>query len=168
MKHREEMYRIYGRNITKFIGALTVEVLRENLVKEGLGVSDRDVFIKGVPNEIDLMILKNKEKPEHRLIYNPSQVAAVLEIKFSGIFNKEEIPRIQEFFSSVRKVNENIKCIYLVVSENTNFKYFPEEKKLGDYSFLLFERETSNLEEEFENGEIKATNDWSKLLKLFD
>jgi hypothetical protein len=40
----------------KFGGAATVEIVKHGLSKEGISTSARDVFIKGVPLEIDLLV----------------------------------------------------------------------------------------------------------------
>ncbi|UZE93027.1 MAG: hypothetical protein IB617_02605 [Candidatus Nealsonbacteria bacterium] len=159
MKFRNEM------RATKFIGALTIELLRKEFIKKGLNVSNRDVFIKGIPYELDLIVLKEGEKAQENLLYKPKQVIAVLEIKFRGIYSKEGVENIKKVFGSIKRVNKEIKCIYLTVSENTNYKYYPDEQKLGDFSFLLLERKT-NLERAIERGELHITGDWDKLIKV--
>ena len=159
MKFREEM------RATKFIGALTIELLRKELIKEGFNISNRDVFIRGIPYELDLIILKKGEKAQENLLYDPNQVLAVLEIKFRGIYSKKGVENIRRVFDSIKKINKEIKCIYLTISENTNYKYYPDEQKLGDFSFLLLERKT-NLERAIEKGRLHITGDWDKLVKI--
>jgi len=160
MKFREEM------RATKFIGALTTELLRKELIREGFNVSNRDVFIRGIPYELDLVILKKRARAQENLLYDSNQVLAVLEIKFRGIYSRDGVENIKRVFSSIKKVNKKIKCIYLTVSENTNYKYYPDEQKLGDFSFLLLERKT-NLERAIEKRKLRITGDWNKLLKVF-
>ena len=46
----------FGVKCSKFTGALTIEVLRLHLKRNGIPVSRRDVFIKGVGIEVDLII----------------------------------------------------------------------------------------------------------------
>ena len=149
----------------KFIGALTSELLRKEFIKIGFNVSSRDVFIEGVPYELDLIILKKRKKAQENLLYRPEEFVAVLEIKFRGIYSKEGIEHIKKVFGSIKGVSKEIKCIYLTVSENTNYKYYPDEQKLGDFSFLLLERKT-NLERAIERGELYVTGDWDKLIKI--
>lgn len=159
MKFRDEM------KATKFIGALTIELLRKEFIKKGLNVSNRDVFIKGVPYELDLIILKKRKKAQENLLYKPEQVLAVLEIKFRGVYSKEGVENIKKVFDSIKGVNKEIKCIYLTISENTNYKYYSEEQKLGDFSFFLLERKT-NLESAIKKGKLHITGDWDKLIKV--
>jgi hypothetical protein len=48
--------RDFGMKCYKYAGAITVEVLRLALQHYGFLVSERDVFICGVPFEIDLLM----------------------------------------------------------------------------------------------------------------
>lgn len=150
----------------KFIGALTIELLRKGLIKEGFNVSNRDVFIIGMHNELDLIILKKKQKARENLLYYPDQVVAVFEIKFNGTYTKNDISNIKKVFRSIKRLNKKILCLYLTISENSNFVYYPEEKKLGDYSFFLFLREISPLEDAIEKGKLYKTGDWNKLIGI--
>lgn len=148
---------------TKFVGAITTEIIRKELVKEGSNVSNRDVFIEGLPHELDLLVLKKGAKPTENLFYKPEQVLAVLEIKFRGAYSKEGIEKVGETFNAVRKINKKIKCFYIMFSENIRYKYFILEKKLGDQSFLLLKRESS-LENAIKRGRINSTGDWGRLI----
>ena len=93
---------------TKFVGALTVEILRKELAKLGFSVSNRDVFIEGIPNELDLLITKNGRQPEEKIAYRSNDVLAVLEIKFRGSYGKDMINRIRKVFDSIKKMNKKI------------------------------------------------------------
>ena len=66
----------------KFVGALTIELLRKELVKLGFNVSNRDVFIEGISYELDLLVVKSGKQPKENIAYCPDDVLAVLEIKF--------------------------------------------------------------------------------------
>jgi hypothetical protein len=166
MKFRNEMRTTTKKKVTKFVGALTLELLRKELIKEGFNVSNRDVFIKGVPYEVDLIVAKKGAKPQEKLLYSPEQVIAVLEIKFSGIYTKSEIESIKRVFDWIKKVNEEIKCIYLTISENTKFKYYKDEKNLiRNSSFFLLSRET-DLEKAIKENKLSITGDWDKLINL--
>ncbi len=148
---------------TKFVGAITTEILRKELIKEGLNISNRDVFIEGLPHELDLLVLKKGAKPIENLFYTSEQVLAVLEIKFRGAYSKSAIEHVKETFDFVKKINKRIKCLYIMFSENTRCRHFKLEKKLGDRSFLLLRRKTS-LENAMKKGEIYPTGDWSRLI----
>ena len=162
---REEM-KVDGKLVDKFTGAITVELLKKKLIEEGFNVSNRDVYIKGVPYEIDLLILKKGERGKENLFYSPKQIAVVFEVKFSGAYPGDP-EKIDKFFNSVKKVNKSIKCVYLAVSEDIKYKYYPEEKKLGDFSCFLLKRDTG-LERAKSRNELKITGNWDKLTELLN
>lgn len=166
MDIRKEMKERTKKHPRKFIGALSIELLRKELIKEGFNISHRDVYIFGLHNEFDLLVLKKKQKARENLLYKPEQVIAVLEIKFSGTYSEDEILNINKIFSSVRKLNKKIKCFYLTISENIKYKYYSKEKKIGDHAFFLFSRET-NLKSAIKKGRLRATGDWDKLISYF-
>jgi hypothetical protein len=59
----------------KFSGAMTAELMKRVLVKEGIPTSPRDVFIRGTPLQIDLIVPYRGEEPTLGLLYEPRQVA---------------------------------------------------------------------------------------------
>jgi hypothetical protein len=127
----------------KFIGAMTTEVIRETLTNKGFNVSERDSFIKGVPNEIDLMITKKDTLPIFNSYYNPEDVLFVFEIKYRGIYGKEEIDHIKTMFENVRKVNPKINCVYLTIYENKKHPHRATLDKISGEVFELFSPETN-------------------------
>ena len=150
---------------TKFIGAITTELIRNELISEKLNISNRDVFIESVPYEIDLLVLKKGSKPLENIVYRANDVLVAFEIKFRGAYSREAISNVQRTFKHIKDVNKNIKCIYLMFSENVNYKYWTEEKKLGDRSFLLLERSTG-LESAMKRNILKSTGDWNKFIEF--
>ena len=46
----------FGTKCSKFSGAVTVEILKAALAEEGIQTSPRDVFVRGIPAGIDLVI----------------------------------------------------------------------------------------------------------------
>ena len=163
MELRSEFRQSGGRS-TKFVGALTTEQMREKLIQKGFNVSRRDVFIEGVPYEMDLLVLREGE-PSDCLLYKPEQVNAVLEVKFRGTYGKDAIKGIKRKFDAVKKVRADIKCLYVTLSENMKYKYRVTSKKLGYPVFELFTRDTP-LERALKKKGIKTTGDWNKLIKL--
>jgi hypothetical protein len=131
---------------TKFVGAITIELLRKELVKQGLNVSNRNVFIEGVPNELDLVIAKAGVEPEYYLMFYPNDVLAVLEIKFRGSFGKKVAGRLKNVFDSIKKMNKKIKCCYVALSEKKTYPHRITSEKLGYDCFELLTRESSNIE----------------------
>lgn len=148
---------------TKFVGALTTELFRKEFVKLGLSVSNRDIFIEGIPNELDLLIAKTGKNPEENLVYTSSDVLAVLEIKFRGSYGKSSLERIKKVFDAVKKANKRIEYLFVSVSENKNYKYRATKEGLGCDCFELFTRST-NLESALRKKQLKPTGDWQRLV----
>lgn len=147
---------------TKFVGAMTIEVLRKEFMKLGLNVSNRDVFIERVPSELDLLVAKKGTNPEENLVYRPDDVLAVLEVKFRGSYGKSSVVKMKKVFDSIRAANKNIGCYYVSISENRRYKYRITKANLGYQCFEFFTRE-SNLESALRNRRIAPTGDWEKL-----
>ena len=147
----------------KFVGASTIELIRNKLLSLALNVSNRDIFIQGVPHELDLLIAKNDVKPIENVLYLPPDVLVVFEIKFRGCYGKPSLNNVKEVFDSVKKVNDKIECFYATVSENSRYKYRATYEKLGYECFELLTRET-NLERALSMNSIRTTGDWQKLL----
>jgi len=147
----------------KFVGALTIELLRKELVKLGFNLSNRDAFIEGIPYELDLLVIKSGKQPEENMVYYPDDVLVVLEIKFRGSYGRGSIDKVRRVFDSIKSANKKIECFYISISENKNYKYRITRKKLGYDCFEFLTRE-SNLESALKRGCIRPTGDWQKLL----
>ncbi len=52
-----ELKKIQGKS-RKFIGALTTELIRTELLKQRFNVSNSNVFFEGIPNELDFFEIK--------------------------------------------------------------------------------------------------------------
>ncbi|HVY01559.1 MAG TPA: hypothetical protein VHA12_02230 [Candidatus Nanoarchaeia archaeon] len=151
--------------ISKFLGAMSNEVIRDALIKEGFRVSERDSFIKGVPYEIDLMILKKKAVPIFNGYYDPEDVLCVFELKYRGIYGKEELSHIKKMFESVKMINKSINGIYLTVYENKKHSHRATKEKIGMDIFELFSPNTS-MDSAMKKGIFydSATGDWKRLI----
>lgn len=86
----------FGVKCAKFTGAVTVEVIKYALEKHGIFTSPRDVFIKNLPIEIDLLIPKTGAVPEYDAIYDPNDVLVVLEIKNYGSFGEKPLTMLRK------------------------------------------------------------------------
>jgi hypothetical protein len=115
----------------KLTGALTVEVVREHLLREGLTTSQRDVFIRGLTPEIDLLLPSAGARPEHDLVYEPEDVCAVLEIKYSGVYDRQVIPRLRRCFAAIQLKCPKVYCACVVVHERQGFPYAAKSEDLG-------------------------------------
>jgi hypothetical protein len=120
-----------GVQSKKFTGALVIEILRDAFEKSGIETSRPNVYIKGVTSEVDLVIPRRGANPEFKILYSPTDVLAVLEIKASGLFSKDDCPRIAAVFSNVQSVNPSIFCAYMTMSERHSYKYKATEEELG-------------------------------------
>ena len=133
---REEIDRVYEqafpkRGCKKFCGALTVEIIREHLEREGFPVSARDVFIEGLPVEIDLLITEAGIKPDHGILFKPEDVLVVFEIKFSGSYGEETRARLKGHFEEITAMHNHIRCAYVTVVERWTYKYKIDPEFLG-------------------------------------
>jgi hypothetical protein len=126
------------RRMTKLTGSLCVEVVREYLTKSGIPVSPRDVFIAGIPDEIDLIIPRRSAQPKHGVIYEPSDVAGVLEVKYSGAYSRDVVSDLCERFTRIVSICPDVSCAYLTVCENERFKERVTTERLKFQAFTLY------------------------------
>ena len=61
--------RDFGIKCKKYVGAITVELIRAALKNDNIESSPRDVYIKEIPFEFDLLIPRIGIKPENNLVY---------------------------------------------------------------------------------------------------
>lgn len=135
---RQEFPGVARRRMTKVTGSLCVEVIRKYLAESGIPVSSRDAFIAGVPIENDLIIPRLSSQPEYGVIYKPEDVAAVLEIKYSGAYSRDVAPDLHKQFGRIVSTCPNARCAYVTVCENERFKWKVTTEKLGFKAFTLY------------------------------
>jgi hypothetical protein len=126
----------FGPRCDKYAGAVTVELLREAIRTAGHNVSPRDSFIRRVPIEVDLLVVRPGVEPQFGCLYEPSDVLVAVEIKKSGNFGGTE--RIRQNFERVAAVNAEIKCCYLTLTEQKGHKWAVTTENLGYPAFTLF------------------------------
>lgn len=144
----------------KFTGALTVELIREALLKKGFNVSERDVFIKGIPIEVDLVISKKGTKPKNRILYQSEDVLVVLEVKSKGTFGESSIKSILKNFTLIKQKTKNIHCIYVTLSERKTYKWKATKNNIKSRAYTLFWHSGHE-----SNMKFEPTCDWDKLMK---
>ena len=134
-----------------------VESVRQALKANGINVSFRDVFIRGLPIEFDLLVPRPNTPCIDGILYKPDDVIAVLEIKASGLFDNNSKERIEKCFEEVRKTNPKIYCGYVTLSERQSF----HEKNFGEneWAYPLFWWHPLKGKEPY-----KATGAWQELL----
>jgi hypothetical protein len=138
----------------KFAGAATVEIVKQALAEEGLPTSVRDVFIKGLPIEWDLIApLPMAEPSLNGLLYEPAHVSCALEIKLSGLHGKEDAPRIAYNFERAKAVG--VACAYVTLGERKSYRHRASEANLS-FPIFTITWHTANT--------LTDTGDWERLL----
>jgi hypothetical protein len=154
-----EARQAFGVKCAKFAGAVTVELFRQALVVEGFTLSPRDVFILGVPVEIDLLMLREGAKAGDRIFYEPSDVLAAFEIKNRGSFGARSVESVRRSFKAIQSANTKIVCMYVTLAERRNYKWAVTSQMLGFEAFTLFWHKGSERKLTYE-----SSGDWERLL----
>ncbi len=143
---------------TKLTGALAVQVIRKHLQTANIPVSHRDVFIAGIPTEFDLLIPVAKAQAKYDLVYEPCDVVAALEVKFSGVYDRQVVPKLKTQFDAVTGKHPHIKCHMVIVFENEHYKHKATTADLG-YPVHTLHWTTPK------RDTFKATGAWESLLE---
>lgn len=141
----------------KFAGAVAVEILRDTLSDEGIITSPRDVFVRGMPMEIDLIVPYKDEKPVLGLLYDPKQVAVALEVKKGGSFGEGVLDKIRFNFTQLSEAGIN--CAYVTFEERQSYRWKATTENLGFPCFTLAWHKKSD-------GPLDRTHDWERLVKF--
>lgn len=140
----------------KFSGAVTTEIIKKALADEGISTSARDVFIRGIPLEIDLIVSHRGQEPTLGLLYEPQQVAVALEIKKLGIFGPQILQTIRRNFSKLRDIG--VPCAYVTLEERKSYRDKATQENIGGFPcFTLAWHRVLN-------GSLEDTQDWERLL----
>ena len=150
----------FGIKCKKFSGAITVELIREALLEEGFSVSERDVFINGIPIEVDLLIAQKDISPVNRIQYKPEDVLVVFEIKGRGTFGENSIKSIFNNFKIIKQNKESIHCIYVTLSDRKSYKWKATAKNINAPVYTLFWNSGPENSMKF-----NPTGDWKRLIK---
>lgn len=130
--------RTLGIKCKKFSGSITAEVMRSHLREHGFSLSPRDVFIRGVDAELDLLVLAPTARPAYQLLYDPAHVTAVLEIKNHGSFGQQTIDTTRRVFDKVKAVAPGALCLYVTLREREGYKHAVTPENLGYPAFTMF------------------------------
>ena len=128
----------FGLKCAKYCGALTTEIIRQVLKNSGVRVSARDVFIRGLPMEIDLLIYKEGVIPENGILFEPDDVLATIEVKNAGSFGDKTIQTLKNNSDAIRKANGRIKCCYITLSERKGYKWAISDGNSACETYTLF------------------------------
>ena len=144
----------------KFGGAATIEILRSALREEGIDTSRRDVFIRGIPLEIDLIVPAKNSTPWLNLLYDPKDVAVALEVKKLGAFGEQGRDKIRDDFACLRKAGVN--CAYVTFEDRENYRWRPTKETVAFPCFALAWHKVIN-------GPLEQTKDdenWEALVRF--
>lgn len=147
----------FGVKCSKFAGAVSVEILKAALAEEGIPTSPRDVFVRGIPVEIDLVIPREGQEPTVGLLYEPEQVAAALEVKNSGSFGESTLKKVRHNFGRFRVAG--IRCAYVTLEERRGYRWAASSDRLGFPCFTLAWHKTTG-------GPIEPTEEWVELVEF--
>jgi hypothetical protein len=144
----------------KFAGAVAVEIVQDALVGEGFNVSERDVYIQGIPIEIDVLIARQGVIPEKRILFKKEDVFAALEIKSRGTFGEKSIKTIASNFNAIKEASKSIVCIYLTISDRESYKWKATEKNIDAPVYTLFWHSGPE-----DNLKFNCTGDWQRFIE---
>ena len=147
----------FGVKCSKFAGAISVEILRASLADEAIATSCRDVFIRGIPVEIDLLVPRPGEVPSLALLYEPGQVAAALEVKNSGSFGDATLEKLRKDFGRFERAG--IPCAYVTLEERQGYRWAASSERIGFPCFTLAWHKAAG-------GAFQVTADWNQLVEF--
>ena len=138
----------------RYNGNVASNVVKEYISKhlrEGLKVVG-PAFIKGYPNEFDLLVVDAQSKPEkYTDAYNIKSVHVVVELKSHGTYTEKALERIKETFDEL--VRNSVKCVYLAIRESgkpkrkgsKNWMEITRNKLAPHNAFVLCDSRTKEL-----------------------
>jgi len=105
---------------TKFEGHVAVEILKDALAEERIETSVRDVFVRGLHIEWDLLVPRAGAAPAFNgLLYDPAQVKCAVEVKLSGICGGvQTLDRIRKNFAAASALG--VPCIHLLLRSSAS------------------------------------------------
>ena len=119
----------------KFGGAAAIEVLRDELRKEGIATSRRDVYVNGCSCEVDLLVPRKDAAPWLELLYEPREVVVAFEVKKTGSYGEQGRAKIRDDFARLAKLG--ITCVYVTFEDRESYPSRPTEDTVGCDCFAL-------------------------------
>ena len=106
--------------------------IRSHLPK-GYKVVGPNVYIEGIPNELDLLVVTDVAIPrDFTNAYSPDVVSCLIEVKASGYFNKSEPGKYRSLFEGFTQKFPHVRCIYLTIRERGKPKNPYSKNYAGD------------------------------------
>ena len=149
----------FGVTCRTFSGAVTVEVLKSAFKTHKIRTSNRDVFIRGIPIEIDLVVPTIGAIAENGVLFQPEDALFALEVKKHGVCNgSKTIETVKKNFDKITHVYQGIKCCYVTLVEREGYKWRITAENIGYPAYTLFTHTGSGA-----NRRFKSTGDWDRL-----
>jgi hypothetical protein len=126
----------FGATCSKLAGSVAVEILRIALLQEGIPISRRDCFVRGLPIEVDLLVTRPGARPTWELVYGPDEVCVALEVKQVGAF-PGTIEKVRRDFGRLSAVRPHITCAYVAIEERRGYKGAVSEANIDHRAFTL-------------------------------
>lgn len=148
-----------GIKCPKFVGAVSVEFLREALADAGIPTSRHNVFIRGLAQEIDLIVPRpGGAGPSFGgVLYEPTEVAVALEVKASGALNAGALEYVRADFQRLRAAG--VQPVYVAVEEQEGHRWVITTERLGFPCFTLAWHRRWG-------GPFTMSDDWDALIAL--
>lgn len=114
------------QSLKKLHGALTAELVRDELmqyfIKHNLPFkpSKQNVYIVGLSNEFDILIVKINAEAIHGILYKPEDVVAIIEVKAAGFIDpQKEANTLLSVANRVYEMYPHIAHGYLTMREKS-------------------------------------------------
>ena len=124
----------------------------------GETTSARDVFIRGTPLDVDVIVPHRGERPTLGILYDPAQVAVALEIKKMGSFGKGTLQAIRTNFNQLHDLG--VSCAYVALEERKTFRWRATQENIGGFPCFTLAWHKSH------DGPLQDTEDWNRLLEF--
>lgn len=108
-----------------------------------------------------MLVLKPGATSDLDLVYKPQDVAAVLEVKYSGIYGRDVVTKLRDTFDRITGEYQHIQCAYVTIMEQRSFKDAATTETLGYPAYTL--HWWSGTREQ-----AKQTEDWEQLRQAID
>ncbi|MBI4178422.1 hypothetical protein HY522_03230 [bacterium] len=155
-KAREAKQR-FGAKCSKFAGAVAVEIVKSALLEQGIPTSPRDVFVRGIPVEVDLVVPRDGQEPALALLYERTQVAAVVEVKTTGSFGESTLSKIRQDFSRFQE--NGLPYAYVTLEERRGYRWALTTDRMGFPCFTLAWHSVMN-------GPVDPTEEWLAFIRF--
>ena len=129
----------------KFLGDVSCKAiqlyLNQIINKTGLEVVGPNVYINGIPNEIDLLIVKLSSKPIYLTsMYQEEDIISAMEVKTNAKSDDKTVREQLKIFDRIKAFHSRIDCLYVAIyGSNNAYKKIKEELNKNGYGVFVFE-----------------------------